>query len=188
MHITNTKEPVLQLLAMQILRLLADQVKTDLFLAIFDSYPCETQAICAACNDLVIASLFTTTQDAFSLSAQLDSDPSTMMSTMLSAPSTAPLMDTSRLHAETCRVFLDLLVTHASCEFPSVVTLLLSLPRALSTARQENSLQSVIATLISFLHYPSLIPYHPVLASKVCYLFYLLCSHQEVPSRIPHHV
>lgn len=188
LHITNTKEPVLQLLAMQILRLLADQVKTDLFLAIFDSYPCETQAICAACNDLVIASLFTTTQDAFSLSAQLDSDPSTMMSTMLSAPSTAPLMDTSRLHAETCRVFLDLLVTHASCEFPSVVTLLLSLPRALSTARQENSLQSVIATLISFLHYPSLIPYHPVLASKVCYLFYLLCSHQEVPSRIPHHV
>lgn len=89
-------------------------------------------------------------------------------------------MDDAQLRAETCRVLLDLLVAHAAAEFPSVTTTLLALPQALAAARQENSLQSLVATFLTFLAYPALVTYHPVLAAKIARLLFLLCSHREV--------
>ena len=89
-------------------------------------------------------------------------------------------VDGSRLRAETCRVLLDLLVAHAAAEFPSVTSTLLALPQSLAAARQENSLQSLLGSCLTFLAYPALVCDHPVLAAKIARLLFLLCFHREV--------
>ena len=77
-------------------------------------------------------------------------------------------------------VLLDLLVAHAAAEFPSVPSTLLALPQSLAAARQENSLQSLLGSCLTFLAYPALVCDHPVLAAKIARLLFLLCSHREV--------
>lgn len=187
LHLADAGEPFLQLLAARILRLLADQLQTPLFLSIFDSFPAETAAIRHACNDLAISTLFTAQPDAFAPGAA-QSDALSPNASLRAAPRAVEdatcgyevPADDAQLRAETCRVLLDLLVAHAAAEFPSVTTTLLALPQALAAARQENSLQSLVATFLTFLAYPALVTYHPVLAAKIARLLFLLCSHREV--------
>ena len=65
-------------------------------------------------------------------------------------------------------MLLDLLVAHAAAEFPSVTSTLLALPQSLAAARQENSLQSLLGSCLTFL------------AAKIARLLFLLCFHREV--------
>ena len=186
LHLADASEPFLQLLAARILRLLADQLQTSLFLAVFDSFPAEAAAIRHACNDLAVATLFAARPDTFPPGAaqsdtQLDAQSDMQSDAQIDAQIDAPEeVDGSRLRAETCRVLLDLLVAHAAAEFPSVTSTLLALPQSLAAARQENSLQSLLGSCLTFLAYPALVCDHPVLAAKIARLLFLLCSHREV--------
>ena len=186
LHLADASEPFLQLLAARILRLLADQLQTSLFLAVFDSFPAEAAAIRHACNDLAVATLFAARPDTFPPGAaqsdtQLDAQSDMQSDAQIDAQIDAPEeVDGSRLRAETCRVLLDLLVAHAAAEFPSVTSTLLALPQSLAAARQENSLQSLLGSCLTFLASPALVCDHPVLAAKIARLLFLLCSHREV--------
>ena len=158
-HLTDSLEPSLQLVTLQVLRRLADQLNSDLFVSLFDAYPEETMAIRAACNEICRSTLFLQHQDDFSMDGEE--------------------MSEQRLRRQACCVLLDLLVAHASVGFPSVVSVLLALPQSLTTIRAPGSV-CLLGTLVTFLDSPALLSLHSVLGSKVTRLLFLLCSHHDV--------
>ena len=160
-HITDSLEPSLQLITLQVLHCLSDQLNSDLFVSLFDGYPEETMAIRAACNELCRSVLFLQQQD-ISSTDTINEESSEQA-----------------LRRQACNVLLDLLVAHASVEFPSVVSVLLALPQSLLSIRTPGSV-CLLGTLITFLDSPALVSLHSVLGSKVTRLFFLLCSHRDV--------
>ena len=166
LHVTTVGDPALQLVALRILRLLADQLSAELFISLFLTSPEEASSICTACNDLLTAVLFTNQRD---------------QSLELATPEDLPEKATPHaLRAEACRVLLDMLVAHASTSFPSPTSVLLSLPRSLVAVRASPARTCLLNTLVTFLECPGLISIHAVLASKITRLFFLLCSHRDV--------
>lgn len=166
LHVTTVGDPALQLVALRILRLLADQLSAELFTSLFLTSPEEASSICTACNDLLTAVLFTNQRD---------------QSLELATPEDLPEKATPHaLRAEACRVLLDMLVAHASTSFPSPTSVLLSLPRSLVAVRASPARACLLNTLVTFLECPGLVSVHAVLASKITRLFFLLCSHRDV--------
>lgn len=160
-HITDSLEPNLQLITLQVLRCLSDQLNSDLLVSLFDGYPEETMAIRAACNELCRSVLFLQQQD-------LSTDGKNKEES-----------SEQELRRQACSVLLDLLVAHASVEFPSVVSVLLALPQSLVSIRAPGSV-CLLGTLVTFLDSPALVSLHSVLGSKITRLFFLLCSHHDV--------
>ena len=163
-HITDSLEPSLQLITLQVLRCLSDQLNSDLFVSLFDGYPEETMAIRAACNELCRSVLFLQQQDISSADGNNKEESSEQ-----------------EFRRQACNVLLDLLVAHASVEFPSVVSMLLALPQSLLSIRAPGSV-CLLGTLVTFLDSPALVSLHSVLGSKITRLFFLLCSHHDVGS------
>ena len=157
-HITDSLEPNLQLITLQVLRCLSDQLNSDLLVSLFDGYP---MAIRAACNELCRSVLFLQQQD-------LSTDGKNKEES-----------SEQELRRQACSVLLDLLVAHASVEFPSVVSVLLGLPQSLVSIRAPGSV-CLLGTLVTFLDSPALVSLHSVLGSKITRLFFLLCSHHDV--------
>ena len=165
-QVTITTNPGLQLIILRILRLLADQLSSELFVSLFTTYPEEAFSICSACDQLlntVLSSNYRNLDLSFATPASL--------------PETA---SRETIQAEACRVLLDLLVAHAETPFPSPTSVLLSLPRSLQVARAVPPQMCLLNTLITFLERPAWVYLHAVLAGKVTRMFFLLCSHHDV--------
>lgn len=104
-NISYSNQPSLQLSSIQVLKLLVDQLDTNLIMTLLDSYPVEASTIRSALNQLLIQTLFTYTQNDLSLS-----------------PSSNP-------QSRSVQVLLDMLVAHGKHPFPSAISSLLLFPK-----------------------------------------------------------
>ena len=161
LNITNASQPSLQFSTLQVLRLLVDQLSTNLFITLFDSYPLEAMAIRSSINQLFIQTVFTHVQEDTTL--------------------VLPTHQTStQFKAKSVQLLLDLLIAHGSQSFPSSISSLLLFPQALSSAHAEGNIGMLFTSLLTFLETPSLIAFHPLTASKVAHFILLLCQHKDV--------
>lgn len=163
LNITNNAQPSLQFSTLQVLRLLVDQLSTNLFITLFDSYPLEATAIRSSINQLFVQSVFTHTHDDLTLSLSTRESP-------------------SQCKIKSIQLLLDLLIAHGSQPFPSSISSLLLFPQSLSVSHGEGSVSTLFTSFLTFLETPSLIAFHPLLASKVAHFIYLLCQHKDVTS------
>lgn len=155
-NISYSNQPSLQLSSIQVLKLLIDQLDTNLIMTLLDSYPVEASTIRSALNQLLLQTLFTYTQSDLSLS-----------------PSSNP-------QSRSVQVLLDMLVAHGKQPFPSAISSLLLFPQSLSVSHVSNSISTLFNSLLTFLETPSLVAFHPLAASKIIHFIYLLSLHRDV--------